>query len=56
VQKLEEAGLVAVKKEFVGRKPKTTYSCTEAGRKEVQNYLAQIELLLKQTGIGGKNA
>jgi DNA-binding HxlR family transcriptional regulator len=56
VQKLEEAGLVAVKKEFVGRKPKTTYSCTEAGRQEVQNYLAKIELLLKQTGIGGKHA
>jgi DNA-binding HxlR family transcriptional regulator len=54
VQKLEEAGLVAVKKEFVGRKPRTTYLCTEAGRNEVQNYLMKIEAILKQTGAGEK--
>ena len=52
MQKLEAAGLVVVKKEFVGRKPRTTYLCTEAGRKEVENYLNQIELLLKQTRKG----
>ena len=49
VQKLEEAGLIDVKKEFVGRKPKTSFSCTTLGKQEVQNYLSKVELLLKQT-------
>lgn len=49
-QKLEEAGLVQIKKEFVGRKPRTTYLCTDLGRQEVRNYLSKIERLLKQTG------
>ncbi|MGZ6398914.1 MAG: transcriptional regulator [Bdellovibrio sp.] len=52
IQKLEEAGLIAVKKEFVERKPKTTYECTILGRKEILNYLSKIELLLKQTKEG----
>lgn len=51
-QKLEEAGLIQIKKEFVGRKPRTTYLCTELGRREVRNYLSKIERLLKQTAKG----
>lgn len=51
-QKLEDAGLVAVTKEFVGKKPRTTYQCTELGRTELRKYLAQIESLLK---LAGKN-
>lgn len=54
-QKLEQAGLIQVKKEFVGRKPKTTYLCTELGRNEIQNYLSKIETLLKQTKKGNSN-
>lgn len=46
-QKLEEAGLVEVKKEFVGKKPRTTYSCTDKGRSELRAYLAQIESMLR---------
>jgi DNA-binding transcriptional ArsR family regulator len=49
-QKLAEAGLIEVKKEFVGRKPRTTYICTDLGRQEIRNYLSKIEQLLKQTG------
>ena len=45
-QKLEEAGLISVKKEFVGKKPRTSFSCTDQGRKEIQTYLAQIESVL----------
>jgi len=48
-QKLEEAGLIRVTKEFVGRKPKTTYLCTDLGRQEVRNYLSKVEGLLRQT-------
>lgn len=54
-QKLEEARLIQVKKEFVERKPRTTYLCTDLGRREVRNYLSKIERLLKQTGKGIKN-
>ena len=47
-QRLEEAGLIQVKKEFVGRKPRTSYLCTNLGRREVRNYLSMVEQLLKQ--------
>lgn len=49
-KRLEEAGLIEVKKEFVGRKPRTSYLCTKLGHQEVQNYLSKIERILKQTG------
>lgn len=45
-QKLEEAKLIKVTKEFVDRKPRTSYVCTELGRKEIKNYLKQIEQIL----------
>lgn len=51
-QKLEEAKLIQVKKEFVERKPRTTYRCTDLGRREVRNYLSKVERLLKQTEKG----
>lgn len=54
-QKLEEAGLIEVTKEFVGRKPRTTYLCTDLGRQEVQNYLSKIEGLLRQTQENVRN-
>ena len=53
-QKLEEAKLIRVRKEFVGRKPRTTYVCTERGRSEVKNYLSKVEQLLRQTQKGHK--
>ncbi len=36
---LEEGALVGVEKEFVGRKPHTTYYCTRKGRSEMKAYL-----------------
>ena len=39
LRKLEEAGFVAVNKRFVGRKPLTEASMTEAGRKAFVAYL-----------------
>ncbi len=47
IVKLEEAKFVKVHKEFVGKKPRTTYECTAAGRKEIKTYLAQIKSLLQ---------
>ena len=47
LRKLEEAELIKVKKEFVGRKPRSTYVCTASGKKEMFDYLRAIETLLK---------
>jgi DNA-binding transcriptional ArsR family regulator len=47
ISKLEDADLITVHKEFVGKKPRTTYVCTKKGKKELQVYLSAIEGLLK---------
>ncbi len=47
LSKLEEAELMSVHKEFVGKKPRSTYICTTKGKKEMQNYLTTIESFLK---------
>lgn len=46
VQKLEEAGLIEIKKEFIGKKPRTSFICTALGKKEIRIYLLQIEKIL----------
>lgn len=45
---LEKNGFITVDKEFVGRKPRTTYAATSLGRKEFQAHLDALEKLLKQ--------
>lgn len=47
VAALEKAGYVAVSKQFVGRKPNTTYSVTPEGRLAFQEHLAALEKLLR---------
>lgn len=47
IRKLEEAELIAVHKEFVDRKPRTSYVCTKKGKAEMRYYLSTIEALLK---------
>jgi DNA-binding HxlR family transcriptional regulator len=49
VRKLEKGKLLTVTKEFVGRKPRTTYRCTELGLQEVMKYLEKVESILKAT-------
>ena len=44
--KLEEAGYVRVKKQFVKRKPKTLYRITEAGRQALTDYIRALKQLL----------
>jgi hypothetical protein len=36
-----------VQKEFVERKPRTTYCCTAKGRKEFEKYVTQMEVMIK---------
>ena len=44
---LEKAGYIEVKKEFVGKKPKTSYSVTDAGRAAFVSHLNSLEKLIK---------
>lgn len=48
IRKLEEAGYVSVKKEFVDRKPRTSYALTKVGRKSFEMYLDHLEKLIKK--------
>ena len=45
-QKLEEAGYIRSEKAFVGRRPKTTYHLTDAGRRAFMGYLDTMRKLL----------
>ena len=47
---LEKENYLEVRKQFVGRKPQTTYSATVAGRKAFTDYLTALENLLKNIG------
>lgn len=43
---LEKAGFVGVDKAFVGKKPRTTYSATEIGRKAFTEHLDALEKII----------
>ncbi len=45
---LEREGYLRVRKEFVGRKPQTSYAITEAGRKAFAEHVEALERLLKK--------
>ncbi len=46
VSKLEDAGYVTVKKEFVGKKPHTMLSLSEKGREEFEKYRLKMKNFL----------
>ncbi len=46
---LEKGGYVAVRKGFIGRKPNTSFTATDAGRKAFQDHLDALESLIRQT-------
>ena len=43
---LEKSNYIEIKKEFVGKKPKTSYRVTQAGRKAFEEHLSVLEKLL----------
>jgi DNA-binding MarR family transcriptional regulator len=45
LSRLEEAGLVKADKQFVGRRPNTTLSLTENGRKAIEQHWQRLERL-----------
>ncbi|WP_375418744.1 winged helix-turn-helix domain-containing protein [uncultured Hymenobacter sp.] len=47
VAALEKVGYVLVSKQFIGKKPNTTYAATEGGRAAFQAHLAALEKLLR---------
>jgi DNA-binding MarR family transcriptional regulator len=48
-RKLEDAGFVTCSKSFEGRRPKTEYRLTAAGRKALHRYLEHMEAVIKAT-------
>ena len=44
---LEKSEYIEVKKEFVGKKPKTSYQVTPRGRAAFKEYLSYLEKLMK---------
>ncbi|MEZ4999841.1 MAG: transcriptional regulator [Bacteroidales bacterium] len=44
---LEANDLITVKKQFSGRKPRTTYTITEKGRTQFREHLDALEELMK---------
>ena len=50
--KLEEIGYLGCTKAFVGRRPRTTYRITEAGRTALSRYLDQMQALIDAVRSG----
>lgn len=51
--KLEEAGYIASHKEFVRKKPHTTYAPTDIGRAAFGRYLSALERIVHSAGQQG---
>jgi DNA-binding MarR family transcriptional regulator len=50
LSKLEEAGYVQSRKEFVRKKPHTTYTPTPSGQEAFQCYLVSLERIIHSAG------
>ncbi|MCW3071425.1 MAG: transcriptional regulator [Bacteroidetes bacterium] len=48
ISALEKLEYIEVQKQFIGKKPNTTYSVTKAGKKAFNEHLDALEKLLKQ--------
>ncbi|MEP7169172.1 MAG: transcriptional regulator [Bacteroidota bacterium] len=45
---LEKVKYIQIKKQFIGRKPNTTYSATRSGKKAFEDHLKVLETLIKK--------
>lgn len=45
---LERSNYIVVKKQFIERKPNTTYAASKEGKKAFTNHLSMLEKLLKK--------
>ena len=48
VSSLERINYVEIKKQFVGKKPQTSYKATKMGRKAFANHIDGLEKILKR--------
>jgi DNA-binding PadR family transcriptional regulator len=46
LRKLEDSGYVSCKREFVGRRPRTTYSLTTVGRRALKQYMETMQQII----------
>ena len=46
IQSLEKINYLEIKKQFIGKKPLTTYKVTEIGKKAFKNHIEGLEKLL----------
>ncbi|MDP4198514.1 MAG: transcriptional regulator [Bacteroidota bacterium] len=49
LKKLEEANYISVTKQFVDKKPQTTYKLTRKGRKAFEEYVDRLEKMVRKT-------
>ncbi len=49
VNALEKQAYIKVNKQFIGKKPNTSYSVTQEGKKAFTEHLDALEKLIKQT-------
>lgn len=47
--KLEAGGIVAIEKQFVGKKPQTTVQLTDSGQQTVTTYWDRLDTLRRET-------
>ncbi|WP_459194929.1 transcriptional regulator [Halosimplex sp. J119] len=47
IQRMEDADCVAVEKQFVDRKPQTTYELTDFGREKFEEHIGTLESLIE---------
>lgn len=45
---LEESGYIRIEKEFRGKKPRTTYTPTDSGRRAFEAYVAALEEMVRR--------
>lgn len=53
---LEEAGYIAVEKDFVAKKPRTRVHLIRAGRRAFEDYIAYLREIVDATAFGRKSS
>lgn len=49
IKALEENKYIEVRKQFIGRKPNTSYAVTDTGKQAFQEHLDALEKIIKQS-------
>jgi DNA-binding MarR family transcriptional regulator len=55
LRKLENAGYVAVEKEFIDKKPHTTLKLTDKGRRALKEYRKNMKQVFEDLSLGQSN-